>query len=105
VRAPSPPRYKLALITWVGAYVLITLILEVLGPAMARWPLPLRTLLLSAMMVPALTWVVLPALTYLLRGWLVSTSNRSTRAPGAQVQPGSRPITPVAAHPHPRHRG
>jgi uncharacterized protein len=55
--APAPPRYKLALVTWVGAYAVITLILAVLGPAMAAWPLPLRTLLLTAVMVPALTWV------------------------------------------------
>jgi antibiotic biosynthesis monooxygenase (ABM) superfamily enzyme len=68
-----PPRYKLALLTWVGAYALITLILAVLGPAMEAWPLPLRTLLLSATMVTALTWIVLPALTGLFRGWLART--------------------------------
>jgi uncharacterized protein len=64
------PRYKLALLTWAGAYPVITLILAVLGPAMAAWPLPLRTLLLSVTMVGALTWVVIPALTRLFRGCL-----------------------------------
>ena len=65
-----PPRYKLALISWAGAYTVITLILAVLGPAMAPWPLPLRTLLLSVLMVVAMTWLVMPALTRLGRGWL-----------------------------------
>ena len=68
--AASPPRYKLALLTWAGAYAVITLILVVLGPAMEPWPLPLRTLLISGLMVGALTWVVIPLLTRLFRGWL-----------------------------------
>jgi antibiotic biosynthesis monooxygenase (ABM) superfamily enzyme len=75
-RAPGPPRYKLALLTWAGAYAVITLILGVLGPTMAAWPLPVRTLLLSAMMVAALTWLVIPSLTRLFRGWLVAASPR-----------------------------
>lgn len=66
----APPRYKLAVLSWAGAYALITLILWLLGPAMAGWPLMLRTLLISVLMAGALTWVVLPALTRLFRGWL-----------------------------------
>jgi uncharacterized protein len=67
---PGPPRYKLALLTWAGAYAVITLLLTVLGPAMAAWPLGLRTLVLSALMVVVLTWLVIPAMTRLLRNWL-----------------------------------
>ena len=54
---------------WAGAYTVITLIL---GPAMASWPLPLRTLLLSVLMVVAMTWLVMPSLTRLGRRWLSS---------------------------------
>ena len=68
---PGPPRYKLALLTWAGAYAVTTLLLTVLGPAMAAWPLGLRTLVLSALMVVTLTWLVIPALTRLLRHWLM----------------------------------
>ena len=68
----APPRYKLAVLSWAGAYGLITLILWLLGPAMAGWPLMLRTLLISVLMAGALTWVVLPALTRLFRGWLLA---------------------------------
>jgi antibiotic biosynthesis monooxygenase (ABM) superfamily enzyme len=77
-KAPSaaPPRHKIAAVTWLGAYGMITLILAVLGPAIASWPLPLRTLLLSTLMVSALTWVVLPALTLVLRPWLGSNTAR-----------------------------
>jgi antibiotic biosynthesis monooxygenase (ABM) superfamily enzyme len=68
---PSPPRYKLALVTWAGAYPIITLIFNVLGPRLAAWPLALRTLAVSALMVISLTWLVIPVLTRLLRGWLM----------------------------------
>jgi len=73
----TPPRYKLALLSWIGAYAVITLILSVLGPTMVTWPLALRTLLLSALMAPAMTWVVIPALTRLFSPWLTSASRAS----------------------------
>jgi antibiotic biosynthesis monooxygenase (ABM) superfamily enzyme len=79
--APAPPRYKLALLMWVGAYATITLILAVLGPTMAPWPLPLRTLLLSVLMVAAMTWFVIPSVTRLFRGWLGSASARKDALP------------------------
>jgi uncharacterized protein len=68
----SPPRHKLALLTWLGAYPVITLILALLGPAIVEWPLALRTLVLSVLMVATLTWVVMPALTRALRPWLAA---------------------------------
>jgi hypothetical protein len=80
--APAPPRYKLALLTWAGAYAVITAILAVLGPLMANWPLLLRTLLLSVLMVVAMTWFVVPSLTRLFRGWLESASPPTAREPG-----------------------
>jgi sterol desaturase/sphingolipid hydroxylase (fatty acid hydroxylase superfamily) len=69
-RAAPPPRYKLAVLTWAGAYTVITLLLAVLGPAMASWPLMVRTLVLSVTMVVALTWLIMPRLTRLFGGWL-----------------------------------
>jgi antibiotic biosynthesis monooxygenase (ABM) superfamily enzyme len=66
----SPPRYKLALLTWVAAYPIITVILGLLGPELASWPLGLRTLVVSVLMVATLTWLVMPGLTRLLRPWL-----------------------------------
>ena len=78
-----PPRYKLALLTWAGAYAVITLILQLLGPTMAAWPLAARTFAISALMVAALTWLVIPTMTRLFRGWLIPTAP-STTAPCAE---------------------
>jgi uncharacterized protein len=67
---PRAPRYKQAVITWLGVYPALTLTLAVLGPAMESWPLYLRTLLVTLVMVPALTWLILPLLTRVFRGWM-----------------------------------
>jgi uncharacterized protein len=65
------PRAKLALLTWAGAYAVIMLVLAIGGPAMAGWPLALRALVLSGLMVTAMTWVIVPVMTRLFRGWLL----------------------------------
>jgi antibiotic biosynthesis monooxygenase (ABM) superfamily enzyme len=68
--AGAASRYRLALLTWVAAYALITTFLALLGPTIAGWPLALRTLVLSVTMIAALTWVIMPRLTKLFRPWL-----------------------------------
>ena len=83
----SRPRHKMALLTWAGAWTTITLILWLLGPLMDTWPLPLRTLVLSVLMVLALTWVVIPALTRMLAGWLApapAAARQGRRGRGAR---------------------
>jgi uncharacterized protein len=64
-------RAKLALLTWAGAYAVILLVLAVGGRAMAGWPLALRALVLSGLMVAAMTWVIVPVMTRLFRDWLL----------------------------------
>ena len=93
--AGPPPRHKMALLTWPGAWALITLILWALGPVMNAWPLPLRTLVISALMVLGLTWVVIPQLTRIFAGWLAPTppaAMRPHRDHGVRHRP-SRPLS------------
>ena len=91
-----PPRHKMALLTWPGAWALITLILWGLGPVMATWPLPLRTLVISVLMVLALTWVVIPSLTRVFSGWLAPAPPAANRpkAEGEGFEPSRRLTTP-----------
>jgi antibiotic biosynthesis monooxygenase (ABM) superfamily enzyme len=83
-----PPRHKMALLTWPGAWALITLILWVLGPETATWPLPLRTLVISVLMVLGLTWVVIPFLTRIFAGWLAPTPPAAQRGRRARANWG-----------------
>jgi len=69
----------MALLSGAGAWGLITLILWVLGPTMATWPLPLRTFVLSVLMSLGLTLLVIPYLTRIFAGWLASTPPAAKR--------------------------
>jgi antibiotic biosynthesis monooxygenase (ABM) superfamily enzyme len=71
-RTAGPPRYKLALLTWLAAYPTITVILGLLGPEIGTWPLALRTLVVSVLMVATLTWIAIPGLTRAAGSWLRS---------------------------------
>ncbi|MEZ4757622.1 MAG: hypothetical protein R2817_12410 [Flavobacteriales bacterium] len=65
-----PPRWKNALLVWIAIYPSISLLSYLAGPWLATLPLLLRTLVLTAVLVPLLVFVLLPALHRLFRGWL-----------------------------------
>ena len=67
---PAPPRYKMAAVTWLAVYPLITLILLLAGPVLSVLPMLLRTLVLTAVMVTLMTYVVMPRMTRLFSFWL-----------------------------------
>ena len=67
---PSPPRYKMAVVTWLAVFPLITVILTLFGPLLGLLPMLLRTLVLTAVMVSLMTYVVMPRLTRLFSFWL-----------------------------------
>lgn len=65
-----PPRYKQAIVVWLAIYPTITLILMIAGPALEPLPLPLRTLVLTLVLVPLMTFVLVPTLNGWLSDWL-----------------------------------
>lgn len=70
-RSPlPPPRYKMALATLCGVFPTAFFLSVTLGPVMADWPLVLRQLGFAVAMVGLLTWVVMPFVTKILKGWL-----------------------------------
>jgi antibiotic biosynthesis monooxygenase (ABM) superfamily enzyme len=68
--ARRPRRSKQAILTWVAVYPSLTLVLAVLNPLMESWPLWLRTLLVTVLLVPVVVWVILPVLTRVVGDWL-----------------------------------
>jgi antibiotic biosynthesis monooxygenase (ABM) superfamily enzyme len=69
-RAAPPPPYKMALLTWITIFPLITLIVVITGPRLQGLPLVVRLGITTALTVPLMTWVVMPRVTRLLRRWL-----------------------------------
>lgn len=69
MKAP-PPRYKMALVTWVGVFSTIFVLNWVLTPLLLGFPAILRLLISTGVTVLLLTYVIMPRLTQLFRKWL-----------------------------------
>jgi antibiotic biosynthesis monooxygenase (ABM) superfamily enzyme len=77
VAEPVLPRWKMAIVTWLGVNVAVIPLTWLLGPLVGSWPLIPQALFVNALIVGLLTWVIMPLLTRLLRQWLYS--------PGSEV--------------------
>lgn len=71
---PHPPRHKMMLLVWLGIYCLVNLAFITVGPLVEYLPLLVRTFILTALIVPIMTYLVLPLLTRLFKRWLFNSS-------------------------------
>lgn len=68
--APTPPRHKQVLVTWLGVFLCSSALQTALNPVWSGWNLYARALLQSLLVVLLLAFAVLPLLTRLLGSWL-----------------------------------
>lgn len=69
---PGPPRWKIAVVTWLGICPTVYLLFLLLGSLLNSWGLFPRTVVLTLAVVLLMTWVVAPRLTKLFKPWLFS---------------------------------
>ncbi|TFI54867.1 antibiotic biosynthesis monooxygenase [Mastigocladus laminosus UU774] len=67
-----PPRYKMALVTWLGVSVTLAVVSRLLSPLLSGLPILLNQLITTGLVVALLTYVIMPRLTQLLQRWLYS---------------------------------
>lgn len=79
----SPPRWKVAVVTWLGIFPTVYLLFFSLGDMLAPWPLFARIMFLTVLVVAMMTWLVAPQLTRLFKPWLypVARSEASASPP------------------------
>ncbi|HPE04091.1 MAG: antibiotic biosynthesis monooxygenase [Thauera sp.] len=65
-----PPRARMALVTWLGIFPTVSFFLWFVLPWIQPLPFLPRTAVLTALIVVTMTWVVMPRLTRVLRGFL-----------------------------------
>lgn len=66
-----PPRWKMALVTWVGVSCVVYVVTSFVVPLLEAWPWFLGFLTANAVVVAALTWLVMPALNRVFGRWLL----------------------------------
>ena len=70
-RSPTPPpRWKMAVTTFLGVFPVAMILNLTLGPTIKSWPFILRNAVFNASVVALLTWVVMPLITRALRALL-----------------------------------
>jgi antibiotic biosynthesis monooxygenase (ABM) superfamily enzyme len=74
-----PPPYKMALLTWITIFPLITLVVIALDPVLQQLDRVPRLAVTTAVTVPIMTWLVMPRVTRLLRGWLYPAASPPRR--------------------------
>lgn len=62
VRTPAPSVHERAVITWSAIFPLVLLAQQALSPFIADWPMVLRTLAMTLVVVPLAVYVVVPRL-------------------------------------------
>ncbi len=65
----APPKWKMAIVSFIGAYGISSLASYILGLYLGQMPL-LTNLLMTIILVVGLTYFVMPLLSRLLQGWL-----------------------------------
>ena len=67
---PAPPRYKMAIVTWLAVFPLVTVIFTLFGNWLNLLPTLVRTLVFTTVMVTLMTYVIMPRMTRLFSFWL-----------------------------------
>jgi len=67
--SPPPPRWKMAIVSFIGAYCISLLAQHILNFYLGQMPL-LINLLMTVILVLGLTYFAMPLLSRLFRGWL-----------------------------------
>jgi uncharacterized protein len=71
-RSPGrpPEKWKMAVATVIGVYPTSLVLSLTIGNIMQGWPLAVSSLVMAVSMVAVLTWIAMPFVTRLLRGWI-----------------------------------
>lgn len=66
----QPPKWKFAIMVWLAIYPAITLLTFLIGDYIKNLSLPIKTLIMTGILVPLMVFVLLPILRKLMGNWL-----------------------------------
>lgn len=68
-RSP-PPRWKMAIVTWMGIFPLVLILSHTVGPLLAPFGSAVAVLVVTGLVTAAMTWGVMPVAVRILARWL-----------------------------------
>jgi hypothetical protein len=71
---PAPPRYKMAIVTWLAVFPVVAVIFSLFGQWLNLLPTLVRTLVFTLVMITLMTYVIMPRMTRLFSFWLYPDS-------------------------------
>jgi antibiotic biosynthesis monooxygenase (ABM) superfamily enzyme len=66
----SPPKYKMAILLFIGLYPLVVLLDVVVGPLLAKIHPAVQSLIYLMISIPVMVWIIMPLLTRAFFRWL-----------------------------------
>lgn len=66
----EPPKWKNVIIVWLAIYPTITFVTYLIGDKIKNLPLPIKTLIMTGLLVPLMVYVLLPFLKKIMANWL-----------------------------------
>jgi uncharacterized protein len=82
-----PPKWKTAIVSAIGIYPVISLMPILLKPITNRLPAWLATLVSIAIMMPLMTWVIMPQITRLFKPWLYPSEAKRSAHQSSNTNP------------------
>ncbi len=71
-KTKEPSKHKIALLTWIVIYPLITVIFLLFNEQLMELPLAIRTLILTVVLVGLMNYIIMPNLRKKLNNWLTN---------------------------------
>lgn len=68
--APQPNKLRMTLVSWVALYPTVTVIFVLLADWLEPYPLPLRTLVITGIVMFLMSYVLMPRVTQWFRNWI-----------------------------------
>jgi uncharacterized protein len=75
----APKKYKITLVSWLALYPTVTLIFLIFGSLLSEVPLLVRTFIVTAMVMPLMSYVLMPRFTKWFSFWLFADDKKSVR--------------------------
>jgi hypothetical protein len=73
-------RFKMTVVSWLALYPAVTLIFWLFGPLLADLPLLIRTFAVTAVVIVAMTYFLMPFMTKTFSFWLYPKKNNNTES-------------------------